>query len=290
MKKRLIFISAAILLTAAFVFSGYQLWNYFADERETEEQYTELAGLVVKPPTTPSATAPSGENPGATPAPEWTVFDQYGALFEQNPDMTGWIAIDGIGVNYPVMHTPDRPDYYLKRDFEKQSSKYGVPYAAENCSLDPQSDNVTIYGHHMKSGKMFGVLEEYKSADYWREHPIIRFDTRAGFGEYTIFAVFTVNPGDFPYHTFADAADAAEFDSYVKQCKALSFYDTGVTAKYGDKLITLSTCEHSGKDKRLVVVARKAADISALPPVPFTLPLQIRPLNLSPLPLQWIRR
>jgi len=61
------------------------------------------------------------------------------------------------------MQTPDRPDFYLKHDFEKQYSDYGVPYAAEDCVIDPQSDNITIYGHHMKSGKMFGALEDYKS-------------------------------------------------------------------------------------------------------------------------------
>jgi sortase B len=109
----------------------------------------------------------------------------------------------------------------------------------------------------VESGKMFGALESYKSADFWREHPIIRFDTLVGFGEYAVTAVFKVNPADFPYHTFISVADQAEFDNYVSRCKALSFYDTGVTAVCGGKLITLSTCEYSAQGNRLVVAAKK---------------------------------
>lgn len=129
-------------------------------ERETEKKYRHITAQIEQP----SAPEQSGESP----LPEWTVYDQYGALFEQNPDMIGWIAIDDTTINYLVMQTPDRPDFYLKHDFEKQCSDYGVPYAAENCVIDPQSDNITIYGHHMKSGKMFGVLEDYKSEAFYR--------------------------------------------------------------------------------------------------------------------------
>ena len=247
--KKPFFIILAVLLTAVLLFSGFQLWRYFTAERETEKKYRHITAQIEQP----SAPEQSGESPST----EWTVYDQYGALFEQNPDMIGWIVIDDTTINYPVMQTPDRPDFYLKHNFEKQYSDYGVPYAAENCSIDPQSDNITIYGHHMKSGKMFGVLENYKSEAFYREHPLIRFDTRAGFGVYEIIAVFKVNPADFQYNLFVNTADGAEFDEYVRRCTALSFYDTGVTAAHGDKLITLSTCEYSQQNNRLVVVAKK---------------------------------
>ena len=158
--KKPLFIILIILLSAALLFSGFQLWRHFTAERQTEEQFEELTGQIEQPPVP--------EQSGESPPPEWTVYDQYGALFEQNPDMIGWIAIDGTTISYPVMQTPDRPDFYLKHNFEKQYSDYGVPYAAENCTTQPQSDNITIYGHHMKSGKMFGALEDYKSEAFYR--------------------------------------------------------------------------------------------------------------------------
>ena len=48
-----------------------------------------------------------------------------------------------------------------------------------------------------------------------------------------------------------------DFDEFVVTSKQLSFYDTGVSAEYGDELITLATCEYSNPDSRLVVVAKK---------------------------------
>jgi len=110
----------------------------------------------------------------------------------------------------------------------------------------------------MKNGKMFGALENYKKVEFYREHPVIQFDmVTDGFGEYEIFAVFKVNPTDFKFHHFINAASEDIFDEYINRCRTLSFYDTGVIPLYGDKLIALSTCEYTREGNRLVVVARK---------------------------------
>jgi sortase B len=253
---RLIF----LLLAAVLLVSGIQLWRRQAAEKENEERFGDISSQVCmpEPSTSPAETASqTTAEPSETTPPGWTVYEQYGDLLIENADMIGWIKIDGTTIDYPVMLTPDRPDYYLKRGFDKQPSDYGVPYVAESCVIDPQSDNVIIYSHHMKSGKMFGVLEGYKDEGFWREHPVVRFDTFSGFGTYEIIAAFKVNPNDFSYNAFVNAADEAEFDAYVRRCRELSFYDTGLTASYGDKLLTLSTCEYSEEGNRLVVVARK---------------------------------
>ena len=61
----------------------------------------------------------------------------------------------------------------------------------------------------------------------------------------------------YPYHQFNDAADKEEFDAFVAKIKELSLYDTGLTAEYGDKLLTLSTCEYTLSNGRFVVVAKR---------------------------------
>ncbi|MDD4414018.1 MAG: class B sortase [Oscillospiraceae bacterium] len=250
--KNVLKVMAAAILTAAFAFLGVQLWLYFTSEQQTAEQFNDLTILIQPQPSEP-------EMPESMElaSPEWAVFDQYGTLFEQNADMIGWIFIDGTTINYPVMQTLDRPNFYLKQGFDKTSSDYGVPYATEACSIVPQSDNITIYGHHMKGGAMFGALDSYKREDFYREHPVIGFDTHAGFGKHEILAVIKVNLADFLYHEFINAADEVAFAEYVNRCKELSFYETGVTAASGDKLITLSTCEYTRQGNQLVVVAKK---------------------------------
>lgn len=250
-RKQLVVKVVAAFMAAALAFSGVQLWRYFAAEKEAEETYSALVDLIHVPPEKGS------EKPPTTPG--WTVQEQYGKLFAQNSDMIGWVSIEGTQLNYPVMYTPNAPDYYLRRGFDKKYSDYGVPYAAEGGSISPPSDNITIYGHNMRSGKLFAALEGYKREDFWREHPVIKFDTRAGFGEYAVLAVFRTTPAEFAYHKFVNATSEAEFNAYVQRCKGLAFYDTCVSAQYGDRLITLSTCEYSQRDGRLVMVAKKVS-------------------------------
>ena len=106
---------------------------------------------------------------------------------------------------------------------------------------------------------MFADLCKFESEDFYKEHKTIHFDTLAGYGEYEIVCAFKTAAyaaDGFKYYHFVDAADAAEFNSFLSSCQSLALYDTGVSAEYGDKLITLSTCEYSRSNGRMVIVAR----------------------------------
>ena len=179
-----------------------------------------------------------------------------------NPDMVGWIKINDTVINYPVMQTKKIPDYYLNHDFYKNESVYGCPYVQANCDVKTPSDNVIIYAHHMNDGSMFANLELFRSKDFWKSHKQVRFDTLDRKATYDILAVFAVpvdetDKNSFKYYEFVNAYDPQHFSDFVSRCKELSFYDTGVTAKYGDKLLTLSTCEYTHNNGRLVVVAKR---------------------------------
>ena len=135
----------------------------------------------------------------------------------------------------------------------------GTPYVQEDCDI-AASDNLVIYGHHIKGQKMFGALEEYKSQSFYEEHKTVQFDTLTQHNDYEVIAVFKTvaySSEGFRYYDFVNAENEDEFNAYVGKCKELALYDTGVTAEYGDRLITLSTCEYSAQNGRLVVVAKK---------------------------------
>ena len=163
------------------------------------------------------------------------------------------------------MQSVNEPNFYLKHGFDKEYSDYGCPYVQEDCEVQKPSDNLVIYGHHMSNGSMFAHLEKFKSKDFWSEHRMITFNTLTDKQEYEIVAVFrtvvyTDSPDAFKYYRFVDAENPDEFDSFLSKCKELSFYETSVTAEYGDKLITLSTCEYSRNNSRLVVVAKRITE------------------------------
>ena len=224
------------------------LLMYAAQSKQQAHLYSDLA--AVRKQDTQQETASEPEKQAS-----------YQNLYWENTDMVGWLSIAGTTLNYPVMQTPNEPNYYLKRNFEKEYSDLGTPYIQENCDL-ASSDNLVIYGHHIKGGKMFGALEDYKSQSFYEEHKTIQFDTLTQRGEYEIIAVFKTvaySSQGFRYYDFVNADSEDEFNAYIQKCKELALYETGVTAEYGDRLITLSTCEYSAQNGRLVVVAKKTA-------------------------------
>jgi len=188
-------------------------------------------------------------------------IESYKKLHEQNNDMIGWIQIENTPIDYPVMQKKAIKDFYLHKNFKKEYSFGGLPYVQENCDPFLPSDNVIIHGHRRSDGTMFAALLKYKDIEFYRQHPIISFDTLYECYQYEIIAVFSirVNTGsdEFPFYNFINASGSADFKWYVDTCKKYALYDTGVTAVYGDKLITLSTCDFTINNGRFVVVARR---------------------------------
>ena len=179
-------------------------------------------------------------------------------LYEENKDIVGWLKIDNTTINYPIMQNINDPNYYLRRDFYKNYSSYGTPYMAKQCNLN--SDNIVIYGHHMKNNKMFGELEKYKSKDFYNNHKIITFTTLEKEYSYEIFAVFKTTvytKNTFRYYENVNFENKKMYNDFINICKDKSLYQTGIEIKDKEKLITLSTCEYSNKNSRLVIVARK---------------------------------
>ena len=185
---------------------------------------------------------------------------QYRELKKANSDVTGWIRVDGTVIDYPVMQTPETPDFYLKRGFDKKYSAYGMIYMDEDCDLDAGCPNFVLYGHHMKNGSMFAALEKYTSEEFYREHPEILFDTLEETGRYQVAAVFKM-PGAQITEAFAGtllAATEEDYNEFIAYAKEHSLYDTGVTPQWPEQLLTLGTCEYTYEDGRLFVVGRKA--------------------------------
>ena len=192
------------------------------------------------------------------------VLEEYKNLLNKNKKLIGWVEIDDTNINYPVMQTVNN-EYYLDHNQNQEYDKNGSIFMDKDCDVLKPSTNFILYGHNMKSGKMFGNLDLYASEKYFDEHRYIRFDTIYEKGLYEVMYVFRSQVYSeeeivFKYYQFIDALSELEFNSYMEDMAELSLYDTGVTARYGDKLLTLSTCDYITKDGRFVVVARKIAE------------------------------
>ncbi len=193
------------------------------------------------------------------------ILPEYVDIYNKNKKLIGWLEIADINgeafLSYPVMQTTDNT-YYLTHGFNQNEDANGCIFMDCDCDAIKPSDNLILYGHHMRSGRMFGNLVKYEDEEFYKTHRIIKFDTIYEHGEYEVMFAFrtslkTEDDISFKYYRFIDANGAEEFASYMNEMAEMSLYDTGVTAVWGDRLLTLSTCDYEEDNGRFAVVARR---------------------------------
>lgn len=252
-EKRRKWIVALCALTATVCLGYFAAYNYFAAKNQSD--FNELAGLK-------NSTVLSGavvHKTGSKEAPD--ILDEYKTLYNKNKSLIGWLKIDDTIIDYPVMQSSSS-EYYLTHNFNQEYDKNGSIFMDPACDVLKPGTNLILYGHHMRSGKMFGDLNKYSSKEYAKEHKTIQFDSIYEKGTYEVMYVFRSkifyeDEITFKYYQFIDANSEAEFNSAMNAMADMSLVDTGVKAFYGDSLLTLSTCDNSEEDGRFVVVAKR---------------------------------
>ena len=188
---------------------------------------------------------------------------------EANPDTIGWISIPGTEIDYPVMHTPEDPDFYLNHGFDREPSAGGMIYldAGDDCggrkAQEPAEAeaakriNFILYGHHMKNGTMFAGLEQYRSAEFFEEHRTIFFDMLAGTGDYEVFAVFcmTAREAGEQLAPYLAAETKEQYGRLMETVRVKSLHGPKETPEWPRRLLTLMTCEYTQNEGRLFLMA-----------------------------------
>lgn len=221
MKKLNIFL--ILLLWALVIISAYMIYKQVTMQQNEINKFDELLEIVED---TSNVTEETTEIPKDT-EPSKQKVRNLKPLFERNSDCIGWICIAGTNINYPVMHTPDSPQKYLRKDFDGQYSQSGVPFLDARCSID--SGTAIIYGHNMKNGTQFSDLKKYLNADFRNSHSTIEFETKNGTKHFTVISV-----------------------------KKTDIYDDIYNQLNNDGTLILSTCYGNAKSGRLIIIAKEA--------------------------------
>ena len=269
-KKRANAILNALLVFFILVFlgSGAYLGLYFYKIHKAQSGFDDLKSLIRD---SSDDKGDNGEESSVDPdmvVPKYvnidgvSVQEKFADLYTRNHEFIGWLTVDGTNIDYPVMHTPDDEEKYLRRDFDGNSSSSGTLFVAAASDPIAPSDNVIIYGHNMKAGTMFHSLLNFEKKEYYEEHKLIEFDTIEEDAQYEVIAAFRTkidesDPSLYKYYEFHNASSEEEFNEYVSKVKSMTPYEIETTAKYGDKLITLSTCAYHADEGRYVIVAKK---------------------------------
>ncbi|MBP5152021.1 MAG: class B sortase [Lachnospiraceae bacterium] len=231
------------------------------DNTETSDPVTDNTESSVSTANSGSSETVESE-PEPEPEPEPVrVENPYKEYFLENPDMAAWLRIPDTIVDYPVMWTPEDEDFYLLRNFKKKKSGNGCLILDTDSCMEPLTTNLIIHGHNNK-GAMFGNLSKYEKKEYRDEHPFIYLSGKDYEHAYVVMAafrsqVFYSTDVCFKFYKFFQADTEEEFKDFYDNVKAMSYYDTGVEASFGDRFLTLSTCSYHTENGRFVVVAKE---------------------------------
>lgn len=273
-KRRL----CTVVFILSVIFCAYFVWSFVTAQKAYQHSEHDLQAVMEirgEAPQVLTEEVKSQMDEASVRAAEYEAdqvkLEGLERLMEKNPDVAGWIRIDNTPVDYPVMHTPDEPNYYYRRGFDKEYSSYGMIYMDATCTIADQDTygepfkegeicpNYILYGHHMKNGTMFASLDKYSSEAYYQEHPVVEFDTENELGCYEIIGTvrLPVEQLNGEFAKVLAARTREDYENLIRYVKEHSFYDTGINANWPEQLITLTTCEYTQRDGRLLLVARK---------------------------------
>jgi len=270
-----------MLLCAVLLFSGAMLMREYHADRQSAESFAALrettrntsAAAIAPSPTvatafeqtvaaqtavtaasttTAAAVSTSAATAASTTAAAPSLSRDIAALASQNSDCIGWIAVRDTEIDYPLVHTPDDPERYLRRDFWGSYSRAGVPFLDARCTLS--SDCLFVYGHNLNNGTMFSTLMHYTDLTYAAAHPEIELETARGVQNYTVIAVAAVNADDLWYQ-ITDYRDETHFEGMLAYLNTIAVWRNEVIPQYGEQLLTLSTCDNVTDAGRVIIVA-----------------------------------
>lgn len=222
----------------------WRMFLYADADRRVKETAEITASYVVSSP-------PGINTESISLSPE--DFVDIKGLQKENADVAGYVRVDGTGIDYPVMKTPDEPEKYIRKGFDGKYSVYGSIFMDTACYEGCM--NTVLYGHRMKSGKMFAPLKNYLDAGYRADHPIIKYIDEDSVSLYRVCAAFSASANDEDLITCLIPYTKSEMER-LKAYAAAANGTVYEAFEYGDELITLATCEYTNKNGRLFVIGR----------------------------------
>lgn len=172
---------------------------------------------------------------------EPTLIVDFEGLKAKNPDTIGWVKVNNTNIDYSVVQSTDN-NYYLKRNFNKQSNGAGWIYADYRCTFDDLSKNTLIYGHNRRNGTMFSNMHLMLDRNWFNDESNRKFYFSTQSNNYIaeVFSFYSIKESGLTVPT--DFVNDEEYQAYINEIKGLSQYQFDVAVGVQDQIITLCTC------------------------------------------------
>ncbi|MBS6195180.1 MAG: class B sortase [Clostridiales bacterium] len=240
-----------------FLICGKYLLDYWIDSYDNRQNYIQVEELAF--PEKDDNNDETNESDQKSEDLQEEVFD-YQALLEENADCIGWLSIDDTDISYPVVQGEDN-EFYLHHDFYKKNAICGAIFLDYRNDVNRMQEHLILYGHQMKDGSMFKQLNGYKEKSFYEGHREITLFLGTQKYRYEVAAVYVTDlakSGD--YYNYVHKETRKQQMEYLLQMAAYQLYETEITVRENDELLSLSTCEYSSANGRLIVLARRTAE------------------------------
>lgn len=258
--QKLILILCTIVFLSSVLYIGYKIIVEPYLTEQSYSQYRDSYDSNVSPSDNGVWSKVSDSDTEKNDDGTLVDFDE---LIKLNSDVVGWITIPNTVINYPVLQNKSNATYYLNHNINKESAGAGAIFVDSKCTISEEgnSKSLIIYGHHRRDGTMFAKLLNYCNIDFYKENPVIRFDTKYEKGNWVVFAAIKANTlksqgKPFIYPISSWNSDA-EFLDYIEEVEKRSLIDTPIEVDSSDEILVLSTCSYEYEGFRTVIFARK---------------------------------
>ncbi|WP_237076396.1 MULTISPECIES: class B sortase [unclassified Neglectibacter] len=257
MKRKIFFGLLVLALIMAAAVSAWQIYVPLQEDAESVRAYEDLMACVSLPEISlpsepqershPETSAPEGqmEQPGS--ALPLVDFDALRAI---NPDVTGWLIIDGTNINYPVVQGTDN-QYYLRHLFTGEYNASGCIFLDSRNTRDFTDRHSILYGHHMGNGTIFNGLMDYKEQAFYDAHPTALLLAPTGNYKIEFLSGYVASIRAEAWQV--EFGSEGEFAEWLQVAKATSLFQSEVVPSSGDKVLTLSTCSYEFENARFVL-------------------------------------
>lgn len=263
--KKLIYVVTALTLLAVSGVAAWQIYVPVCEDNVSVKIYDDLRQFVLVPTPAPIVQLGALSSPNAIPCPS-PIPDSAAqpspqidleSLRAVNPEVVGWLTIDGTDIDYPVAQHSDN-DYYLHHLFTGEWNSSGCLFMDCHNQSDFSGRHTIIYGHHMDNGTMFQNLMYYKNQSFYNKNPTARLITPDGSYTVEFFAGYVADVNSNAWKL--DFTSDRDFADWLAAALERSLFESTVIPTATDKIVTLSTCSYEFYNARFVLHGRLISD------------------------------
>ncbi len=244
--KTIMAILCIMLSLLMLLFACSHLFKDYEEHQVGENAYEKLTDDFVEP----AEDSDSPKETESTSEKDGLLQIDWDGLKNENTEIIGWIHIPGAGISYPLLQGSDN-SYYLTHLPTKEYAISGSIFMDCHNKPDLSDNNTIIYGHNMKDGTMFAALDEYQDTALYEQFPYFYIYLPEGNYEYQIFSCYTGWTDGIAYrYSFPEKRD---FQHFIETLQSNAAYETGITLRPEDRIVTLSTCTNTNRNHRYLI-------------------------------------